>query len=206
MEAWRSSCAVTNAVVSVPAPFAVGFLSRPDSLYASYASLVEARVRAPADFLDDRRRRIVDASFYAGYGGDIVFAALSGDGIGVRAWGCVHLQLHDAAISFRATVVPQNSYLLHERARGNLDLSNVAVWEDRSLICVLKYFESTNPSQQQTLIDSDDDRSTADFIEVHIYRGFGRAAISACEFTDPPTHEDRVLLQYVQEQLAAGVR
>jgi len=99
----------TVPVTTVAVSFAYDFFMRERALYAAYARQVEAGLRAPAEDLDDKRRRIADTSLYAGSGADINFAALSLDGYGVSAWGDIHLELDQRAVGYRSSVLEENS-------------------------------------------------------------------------------------------------
>ncbi len=98
------------AVINVDIDFLHDFVTSNKKLYANYNRLVSGEIRKPALLEDDRRRRGVEASLFAGYAKDISYAALSLDGSGVKSYGAFTIVLREIAIKKRATLLENNSF------------------------------------------------------------------------------------------------
>ena len=158
---------------------------------------MEAGLRAPAEDLDDKRRRIVDTAFYAGYGADMNFAALSLDGYGVTAWGEIHLELDQRAIGYRSTVLEENSFsYVEKKALASRILrkehapieGGLATWDQRGILVACKLAPALNRRARTTeisslLIQNTQEKKAADFLEVHIFGPYNHQAVTAVRST-----------------------
>jgi hypothetical protein len=150
----------------------------------------------------------VDNALYAGYGEEMTFAALSVDGIGLSSYGLIHLELSDGAIARRATVFEENSFTFIERLKlptGSLVPSgHLSLWHERYMIGVIKLASKVTDSTSRSdivnlVLSSEGDRSTDEFIEVHIYGTFSHKAVRKVRgpsvLADPDDHNDLVQLR-----------
>lgn len=199
--------ASTAAVINVGVRYAHHFFVQDNVLYAPYARQAGA-TRSAAEFDDHRRRTGVDAALYADYGSEIVYAALTADGLGLLSYGLVHMVLQEAAITRRASVLEENSYTFVQRhgvTYGDpLPEGYLATWPDRSRLAAAKLGPSLSEDHAREhlprlLLRSDGDRGTDDFLEVHIYGTFNWQAVTAIWAPEVATaglpDEDRTLLE-----------
>jgi hypothetical protein len=198
----------TRAVATTVLGWARLFFEREDPLYSSYSGAVRGRARAPALPHDDARRRAVDNALYAGYGEEMTFAALSVDGLGLSSYGLIHMELSDEAIARRATVFEENSFTFTEKLKlptGSLvPAGYLSLWHDRYMIGVIKLAAKvTNATSRSDIVSlvlwSEGDRSTDEFIEVHIYGTYSHKAVKKVRgpagSEDPDDHNDLAKLR-----------
>jgi hypothetical protein len=183
--------AKSEAVTAVEVNFAFDFFSHARTLYGPYVSQVRAGVRAPARDEDDARRRVVDSLIYGGYGEEMNFAALSADGQGIPSWGPIFFQLDTQAISYRSTVLEDNSFhfvaahgLTAETIGDRLNLLEgyLSVWDSRQKLVTSKLAPrlATLPltvDLEGALIDPGLGRKDADYLEVHIFGPYNYQAV-----------------------------
>jgi hypothetical protein len=183
----------TMAVVNTQIGLALDLFIREDLLYAPYEAQVRAEVRSPADFGDDRQRRVIGDLLYASWGAEIVYAALSADGAGLTSYGQVHLGLDEVTIAYRAAVLEENSYHFMERhgitPAKPLPLGYLAVWGERGKLAVAKLVDRLQPGLdaqacRTLLLESKGDRRTDLFLEVHIYGSFNYQAVRCVGLPD----------------------
>lgn len=177
----------SQAVVNVQPDFLRQLLLDDKALYAPYAKLMAAGIRAPALFENDAQRTAVEGMLFASFGEEIVYAALALDGRGLGSYGPVSMELKPEMISHRASVLEENSYTFvkkrHLSPFDALPRGHRAAWADRSQIGAAKLahrvLSTTTGAEHAELVLSSDgaDRSKDDFIEVHIFGSFDRRAI-----------------------------
>lgn len=207
------------AVANVDVGTACDIFSQPKYLYTSYGKLVEAGVRAPAAPEHDRHRTTVDGLLYGSYGKDIAFAALSIDGRGLTSYGSVHLELDEATIDFRATVLEDNSFHFVRRYRlvagDPLPDGFLAPWRLRAWLAVAKLASKLRPDMTEDdfcklLLESNGNRDTDVFLEVHVYGTFNFQAVRRVKLGALDTSSDlgeearevqRVRLRWLRSQL-----
>jgi hypothetical protein len=186
LESLLASGRRSAVVVNMPEGIASDLLENERTLYAPYAQLVHASVRAPAAFEDDRRRLAVDSIIYGKYGEQIVFGALSLDGWGPSSYGEAHAELLESTIAYRSSVLEENSYSFvqkHNLVAGmELPVGFLASWDQRDKLIVCKVSSQLMASPQvdpsQLIMSSDGNRAAETFLEVHTYGTFNRQAIS----------------------------
>jgi len=186
LESLRDTARRSTVVVSMPEGIASDLLASESSLYAPYARLVSASVRAPAAFDNDRRRLSVDSIIYGTYGEQIVFGALSLDGWGPSSYGEAHAELLESTVAYRSTVLEENSYSFVQKhnlvAGTDFPVGFLAPWEQRDKLVVSKLGGriSGDPKSDHSrlIMLSDGDRTTETFLEVHTYGTFNRQAIA----------------------------
>ncbi len=174
------------AVINVDIDFLHNFVISNKKLYTNYNRLVSSEIRKPAILEDDRRRRGVEASLFAGYAKDISYAALSIDGSGVESHGAFTIVLREIAIKNRATFLEDNSFHFvkkHKIQAGEGPPRGYrALWENRHKLATAKLepriLATTSDSEYATiLLYSTGNFDTNDFIEIHIYGTFDNNAI-----------------------------
>jgi len=209
----------SKAVANVDVGTACDLFSQPKFLYTSYGKVVEAGVRAPAAPEQDRQRTSVDGLLYGSYGKDIAFAALSMDGRGLTSYGSIHLELDEPMIDFRSTVLEENSFHFVRRHRlvagDPLPDGFLAPWPLRAWLAVAKLASTLRPGMTEDdfcklLLESNGNRNTDAFLEVHIYGTFNFQAVRRVKLGAPDTSSDleeearevqRVRLGWLRSQL-----
>jgi hypothetical protein len=186
-----------------------------NALYSNYYLAVRGEVRRAAEAENDRQRRTVDALLFGGYADQIRFAALSLDGVGLRSYGkeglSYGLGLRDVAVAKRASLLDENSYDFVRRR--NLDATSTvppgyrSAWDNRHELVVAKLADLVGPETfgseyPRILLNSEGDRATDQFVEVHIYGGFNLNAVSSVSGTSTPKRpDDRAVVTVVKELL-----
>lgn len=156
------------------------------TLYSTYNNLVEGKARKPASIENVRKRLIAEANLFPGYAREIMYAALTLDGDGLKSYGDCSIVLREIAIKDRASLLEDNSYhfmVKHDiRIEDNLPLGYRATWANRHKLAISKLEPKisfdTKPTEysKMFLIDAGN-RDRDDFLEVHIYGGFDFDAI-----------------------------
>lgn len=187
----------------------------PSALYSNYYLAVRGEVRRAAEAENDRQRRTVDALLFGRYAEHIRYAALSLNGIGLTSYGkeglSYGLGLRDIAVAKRASLLEENSYNFVEHHKlstiSSVPAGYQCTWESRPDLAVAKLADlvapDTNASQYaEILLSSSGDRTTDQFIEVHIYGGFNINAVSSvCGTSTPKQPDDRGVITVVKELL-----
>jgi hypothetical protein len=149
-------------------------------LYATYYNLIRAGVRVSTGEKWDRLRVVTDEALFGENKGEIRFAALTLDGIGLDNYGECSLVARSDMIAHRASLIEENSVKFMERHKieiagvNDLPKGYRAPWEDRSKLCTAKLAAAIDPTSRpedfaKLLLNpgktSDDDQ----FVEVHIW-------------------------------------
>lgn len=183
----------TVPVINVPVGLAHDLFFRNVALYAPYEAQVRAELRAPAHPEHDRRRLAVGSLLYGSYHEDIVYAALSVDGQGLMSYGPIHLELEEICVAYRATVLEENSYQFTERhgltPEKPLPLGFMACWKDRGKLAVAKLASQLHKDVDERdcallLLREQGDRSSDEFLEVHVYGNFNFQAVRGIVLRD----------------------
>jgi len=176
----------TAAVVNLPVGLAHGLFIGEIPLYSPYEQQLKGRLRTPAKPEDDRQRRAVGGLLYGSYGEDIVYAALSADGRGLSSYGLVHLELEEVCVAYRSTVLEENSYSFMKRHKVTpgrpLPRGYLARWQDRGRLAVAKLARNVSGDLDEEacrglLLQSEGDRASDLFLEVHVYGTFDHQAV-----------------------------
>lgn len=187
----------------------------PNALYSNYYLSVRGEVRRAAEPENDRQRRTVDALLFGGYADQIRSAALSLDGVGLSSYGkeglSYGLGLRDVAVAKRASLLEENSYDFVKRhkldATSTVPTGYRSCWDNRHELAVAKLADFVGPETSgseypRILLNSKGDRSTDQFVEVHIYEGFNINAVSSVSGTSTPKRpDDRAVVTVVKELL-----
>jgi hypothetical protein len=200
------------AVLNVDLSFLYHFVTGKAVLYANYEGGVAGRSRKPAETYNDLKRRGVGGTLFGGYAGEIIYAALSLDGSGPTSYGPYAIKLRDIAVRNRATVLENNSYDFVKknnlspgdpRPRGYL-----ATWANRGKLAVAKLGDYITPLRNvaefpSVLLTSSGDRSTDEFIEVHVYGTFDLNSVESVKGTSRGlSRDDRDLIRIVKAHLS----
>jgi len=178
----------TFAVINVDLDFLLYLFTNTKALYSSYNIQIRAKIRRPAKPEDDKMRLAVDARLFGNYASEMIYAALSLDGRGVKSWGDYSIKLKEITINHRATLLEDNSFHFFKNHNigftQSLPLGYRAIWEERHKLAVAKLAKliSDGTSEQEyakILLYSDGNRETDDFIEVHIFGIFDINAIES---------------------------
>jgi hypothetical protein len=205
----KNSCAVIGSDLHIIRQL----LTSDKTLYNNYASLVHAQFRKPALDADDRNRRVAEAILLDGYFDQIVYAALSLDGVGLKSYGLYSITLRDVAVAQRATVLEENSFSFVKKrcAVGDaVPKGYRAVWSERDKLGVAKLAgkltPTSKPSDFPTLVLTNGrDRDSDDFLEVHIYGPFDGQAIDYVRGPARPKRSDeRAIVKVLKEKMAAA--
>lgn len=97
------------AVINCWPSFLAGFLEDDRALYSSYKLQVDAETRKAASMKDDRQRRGTEGTLFGSYAGDICYAALSLDGVGLASYGSCSTTISGATCEASATLLEENS-------------------------------------------------------------------------------------------------
>jgi hypothetical protein len=196
----------TSAVISVKLGFLHFFVANDKQLYTTYQLGVRAQTRKAAAAEDDRYRLAVEGMLFGSYGDRIRYAALSLDGRG-PSYGDYSFRLEEIAVKNRASLLEENSYDFVERhnvKKGRIPPGYRSVWQERHKLAVAKLaaqVSSTTIKEDypQLLLPAAIDRSSDEFVEVHI---FGPIDISAIESvwgkSKPRTKPDQALVANIK--------
>lgn len=211
LEELSQSSKDTRAVIAIDLDCLVGFITKDQTLYSSYALMVSGEIRKAASCVNDKKRRGVEGFFFGSYADKIRYAALSLNGNGLSSYGRFTLVLKDVAVKARATLLEDNSYRFYQKFKDkipdNFPLGYRAVWSERHKLAVAKLSNritvtTTNDDFPGILLSCTGDRETDDFIEVHIYGAFDNAAIETVVGNSrTSSRADKAQLAVVKEKL-----
>ena len=196
----RDTASKSVAVINLSPEFLGQMLRDDKSLYSGYALQTDAETRRAANDLNDRERRGTEGTLFGDYGPQIRYASLSLDGVGLTSYGSCTVSLRDALCQNKGTLLEENSYGFVRRHRimpgDAIPEGWRAGWKDRQYLATAKVaarLTSTTTQQEfaKLLLHSVGDRSTDDFIEVHIHGSFGRNAFVAAVIPRPEGTKDR---------------
>lgn len=200
----ESIAKVSRAVVSVPAGFAYSFFKDGNPLYAPYHELIRGGVRAPADFESDRERTTVDHLLYGSAGEQVLYAALSPDGIGLDSYGPVHLELKPTTMAFRSTVLESNSFVFVRRRSVSFETplpkGYLSTWKDRHKLVLCTRSEAlpkcaAGDALKSLLLKNTGSRAQDEFFETHIFGTFNHQAVEQVRLSETKNATDRIVLR-----------
>jgi len=168
--------------------------------YRSIYRAIERGDREASAVKYEAHRKAVDAKLHTGYEIDIVCAALSPDGRGLANYGDVILQIDGAAVSERASVLPENAFAFYERFKlGKRNAMEEpgwrAVWVDRAALGIAHLGQDVTANDDEDALvrrilfsgaSRDDDR----FMEVNIYDGIAIEAVGRVTLASVPRDGD----------------
>lgn len=187
-----------------------------NNLYTNYYLGVRGEIRRLAEEENDRQRTTVDALLFGSYAKNIRFAALALDGVGLRSYGkdglAYGLGLREVAIARRASLLEENSFDFVKRHTlgpgSGIPKGRRSSWGNRHKLAVAKladriWPETDRAEYAEILLSGSGDRSTDQFIEVHIYGTFNLNAVASVSGASNPKQKvDRAVLAVVKEMLA----
>lgn len=181
-----------------------------NALYSTFYEQVRANIRLPENSFYDSRRGAVDSMVFPNYHEHIVFAALSLNHKGPTAYGPHSLELKDQMINHRATVFEMNTITFvrtHKlEATSPIPLGYRASWAMRDKLAKAKLYakldaQTAKTDYQGILIDNGGAADDPNFIEVHIYQGFSRQAISKITFGKTAKSAENVVIRSIKKKL-----
>jgi hypothetical protein len=187
----------TVAVVNLDIGFLYQLLASDKTLYAAYGKQVAAGARTPRAPGSDQQRTGVDGYLFGSSGSEIVFAALSLDGCGLGTYGPITIELKEVAISERASVLEEDSFVFMKRHKVVLGepmpAGYQAPWEERREVGTAKLAHridatTTSAAHAKLVLFSDGtDHDKDEFIEVHIFGPFNCHAIQRITVLNRPS-------------------
>lgn len=174
----------SHAVINVSPQLLDDFLAGSKTLMSNYVLQVAAKTRKPAKRQDDKTRSGVEGILFGSYAKQIRYAALSLTHQGLTSYGECSITLADVTMEKSATVMIENSFDFIKRHRitpmDAIPAGMRSTWTDRHLLATTKLVDKLADGQngfEQWLLNSEGDRNTDEFVEVHIYGEFGQTAI-----------------------------
>lgn len=183
-------------------------------LYTTFYNQMSSQQRLPEENGIDDLRGAVDAKMFPNYPQHIVFGALTLNGVGATGYGGHTMVLKEEMIERRASVFETNTVSFVKK--HNIGLSDPilpgyrAQWQDRGKLAKAKLHykleSNTRPSEYANILLENDNASTeADFVEVHVYRGFNKSAIKKVVFeTKGLSKVDDFLIRALKVKLEAS--
>ena len=166
------------ATINLPANAMLNILQ--GDVYKNYWRTLRDGQRKIASESDHATRDKVDSAVHVGYKDQVIDAALSTSGAGLRNYGDVTAVLSMTSIQNVASVLRDNAYQFYvDFELGGLHAKEPpgwrATWEDRHLLGVAKLANRLTPGCSDTEIDelvlfNGPARDEDAFIEVHIFR------------------------------------
>ena len=198
----------SKAVINVDLDYLHFFIVGKHSLYSTYQLQTGGETRDYTHSEFDKERLGIEGTLFGSYGENIRYAALSLDGSGLKAYGDFTIVLADEAVKLRATLLEENSYNFIRRhkilAGDKIPRGYRAVWKDRHKLAVAKLAEKALLTKKENyatiVLESTDNRTKDEFIEVHIYGKINKEAIlSVCGKSNVVSEKDKV--EKIKEQL-----
>jgi hypothetical protein len=184
-----------------------------NQLVVTFYGQVASGSRIPEGNRFDRSRPGVDGTMFPFYHENINFGVLSLDGFGIGGnYGACHLTLKDSAISQRATVFEENSFLfctLRHRiiVGGQIPSGYRATWDQRHKLASAKHQSDldskTGPAEFARLLVKEATTPEAEvFIEVHIFGPMHCEAVAAVACKKPSKGPDSVIWNSLKKKLS----
>ena len=177
-----------KAVINTTIDFLFNWVVKKDVNYLPYRRQLINGIRIRSKFNYDLDRSIADSILF-GSSNDIIYSALSIDETGLSSYGEVAVILKTSAIKSRTSALESNSYhFLKELAKNGwthrdpIPPGYMCIWEENHKLSVAKLHKKLEKTFKTTeiaklVLNSQDNRSADDFIELHIYGKILAAAI-----------------------------
>jgi hypothetical protein len=218
-QAFVGAILTSKAVICRPLKIVAQFVLSDDPLYSTYYKGVGRDRRIDLSTVDDDRRA-TDVLLFPSYYDQIVFAALSLDGVGTKDYGTCSLVLKDMAVESRASVFEKNSVTFcKEAALGvgrPVPAGHRAPWADRHKLAGAKLgarLDSGTPTRSfpRILLSQSSKKGESDFVEVHIYGPIHRRALEGARLARPRPGNDADLALTIEienalEEVGAEVK
>lgn len=162
----------------------LSFLTDDTRKYENYFLLVEAGIRPPYSPVDDEQRRTAEVKLFGRYASEIRYGALTLDGLGLHAYGCVAVKLKSNLIESCTSFFVDNSLAFMKKYQIEVmkpfPKGFIANWGSRAKLAVAKAFHPQKSSPEtepfaKLALNSTGDKYADSFIEAHIYGGFTNA-------------------------------
>lgn len=209
----RLETLLASAVVTINTGTKVVASMALDHAYRSYYRAYDEGLRRIAEQQYHADRLAVDAKIHTGYERAILNAALSPDGRGLANYGEVTLQLCEAAVRDRASLLRENAFNFYER----YDLGPIgaeeapgwrAVWADRAWLGIAHLAPAVTPAMSvadlvPVIMTPGTNRQDDRFMEVHLYGELTKEAVEKATLMRPLTEQqDRDNWQLARQTLA----
>lgn len=213
MNDFGKSVLTSRAIIARPLRLLHDLIDTTHKTYSSYHKELSAGTRFASNNVFDQTRNQFENALFPNFYQHICFAALTLDDSWVKWFGQYAMLLKDSMIAHRATVFEENPF--HFVRRHKLSLTDTippgyrSVWGRRDDIAKAKLYPKLNPNTQSTdypriLLEASREDNDADYIEVHIYGTFTKAAIDAIIGPRPRSNEDRVIWKMFKKSAAAS--
>jgi len=207
--------AKSQAIVARSLSMITDLIESDAKLYTTFQMQLAADARLPEDNEFDRVRTQFEAAISPLFHEHIRYAALTLDGRWLKHFGAYAMVLKEPIIERRATVFEENPYVFVQR-HGMLVTDRCppgfrAVWKRRGDLAKAKLYARLNkgtlPNEFPEILMPDRVGSAPnDYIEVHIYGKFNRAAIERVIGPAPRSKVDKLLWRRLTNTLkAAGI-
>ncbi|GGF74933.1 hypothetical protein GCM10011332_31220 [Terasakiella brassicae] len=214
LNAFEADVKTSGAVICRPLGEIKALTASNNVLYTTFYNQVDGQQRIPEDNEFDAIRESADSLVFPHYHKNILFAALSLDGVGVTNYGGHSLLLKEEMISHRASVFDSNTLLFIKKNKISIGdpipLGFRAPWQKREKLAKAKLYpkitKQTKPSEHANiLIDQITKVADPDFIEVHIFGVFNRGAIDKITFSSSNANRaDKVIIESIKKKLDAA--
>ena len=202
MDDFGQSVSNSRAIIAKPLRLLQDLIETEHRTYSSYHKQLSAGTRVASNDIFDRTRAQFENALFPNFYQDMCFAALTLDDSWVHWFGEYAMILKEPMIAHRTTVFEENPFHFVRRLKLSLTATMPpgyrAVWDRRHDIAKAKlYSKLTSHTTQQDypaiLMNNANGSEEADYIEVHIYGPFTRAAIDNIVGPKPRSHEDRII-------------
>ncbi|MDB5318466.1 MAG: hypothetical protein JWN40_97 [Phycisphaerales bacterium] len=218
LHSFGASVLSSAVVVSRALGLVKNIVESENQLITSFYRQVDGGSRLPEDNRFDRARPSVDGVLFPYYGDQIIFGALSLDGVGVGgSYGACHLTLRESAVANRSSLFEENSLLFCTMKHriilgGRIPPGYRATWNVRDRLAMAKHQPDLDATVTPDkfpgiLVRQGAKPENEVFIEVHIYGRIHRDAIEAVVFRKPTKGPDLAIWNSFKKALVKrGVR
>ncbi len=176
----------SNAILVIPFNKVIEIVNSSHSLYTTFANNISSGARIAEDNKWDRGRTAAESTVHPLYHEDICYSVLSLTNVGLSYYGDCHITLNPKYIEKRTSVFEENAFIFMEKhqviAGKGIPKGHRATWKRRGVLAVAKLHskieKDTKEDDFQSVLISDGDKDTGDFIEAQIY-----GAIHASNFS-----------------------
>jgi len=214
LEKFGDAVGSSEVAICRPLGIIISLVNDPNQLYSTFYNQMDGKQRLPEGNEYDGMRGAIDALFFPHYHQKIVFGALTLDGKGVTGYGGTTMILREEMIGHRASLFDTNTLTFAKKqglqAAGPVPVGFRAEWMERSKIAKAKLHYKITPTTDPTeyagiLLEKDNSSTEPDFIEVHVYEGFNRAAIGKVVFEkEGVSRTDKFLIRALKKKLEAS--
>jgi hypothetical protein len=185
-------------------------VSSDNSLYVSYHKQVRSGMRMPEDNATDAGRTAAESTVLPNFYEEIVFSALSLDGIGVLNYGSYSITFKDQMISSRASVFEENPFDFATRHRVTAGQKCPpgyrSDWANRADLAAAKLHSSIGAATIDSqfpgiLLVQGEVHPQPEFIEVHIWGSIHRRAIERVVGPAARSRADQVMWKSIKRKL-----